>query len=158
MRAGIPSHSGLLLGPEIFQGRFKAVNTELKVVQKFRDPIAESVSRLQKCKGTKFSQLRGQKATSQNQPAAKMSIGKSAVHPGKQPSKLSTSMSPPKSAGPAKPAMSSTKSTTQARGNESRRGKVTFSQIPPETCPNQRTEEEGGADAIARQLWDSGIA
>nr|OQO25592.1 hypothetical protein B0A51_08185 [Rachicladosporium sp. CCFEE 5018] len=39
------------LGPEIFQGRFKAVHTELRVVQKFRDPFAESIARLQRCKG-----------------------------------------------------------------------------------------------------------
>ncbi|KAK5113348.1 hypothetical protein LTR62_003447 [Meristemomyces frigidus] len=44
------SASPYSMGPEIFQGRFKAVNTELKIVQKFRDPIAESLERLKRLK------------------------------------------------------------------------------------------------------------
>lgn len=88
--------AGLTLGPEIFQGRFKAVNTELKVVQKFRDPIGESVARLKQCKGTKL----GKRESPQKQAALKMS--KSAVSLPARPagvreaSKLSTSASPPK--------------------------------------------------------------
>jgi hypothetical protein len=51
----LANSSNLSLGPEIFQGRFKAVHTELRVVQKFRDPLAESVARLRACKGSKLS-------------------------------------------------------------------------------------------------------
>ena len=54
----LANSSNLSLGPEIFQGRFKAVQTELRVVQKFRDPLAESLARLRSCKGSKLS-LRG---------------------------------------------------------------------------------------------------
>lgn len=51
----LANSSNLSLGPEIFQGRFKAVHTQLRVVQKFRDPLAESVARLRACKGSKLS-------------------------------------------------------------------------------------------------------
>lgn len=54
----LANSSNLSLGPEIFLGRFKAVHTELRVVQKFRDPLSESLARLRSCKGSKLS-LRG---------------------------------------------------------------------------------------------------
>lgn len=50
---GLVSATTLSLGPETFQGRFKAINTELKVVQRFRDPILESVERMKMAKGTR---------------------------------------------------------------------------------------------------------
>ncbi|EMC99737.1 hypothetical protein BAUCODRAFT_30132 [Baudoinia panamericana UAMH 10762] len=118
-RGGLNAHTGLSLGPEIFQGRFKAVNTELKVVQKFRDPIAESLERLQKCRGPRLFQKQSpQKQLQQQHTALKQS--KSAItlpsrsRPSRETSKLSTSASPPKfvpqsgpqakSASPQKPA------------------------------------------------------
>ena len=67
--------SNLSLGPEIFQGRFKAVHTELRVVQKFRDPLAESVARLRACKGSKLS-LR---SSPQKLHAAALRTSKSAI-------------------------------------------------------------------------------
>jgi hypothetical protein len=143
------------LGPELFQGRFKAVNTELKVVQKFRDPIYESIRRLERCRGLNFTQLRGQRVSTQKQ-AAKMPISKSAVALNRGPSKLSTSTSPPKSASPVKPALSSAKSAASVRTSESRRGKVTFSQTPAEAREAEGSEVgvAAEADVIARQLWD----
>ena len=152
-RASFSTNTSLNMGQELFQGRFKAVNTEFKVVQRFHEPIRESVSRLKKCKGKQFNQLRAQKSTPQKQ-VAKMPISKSATSLAKQPSKLSTSMSPPKSASPVKPAMSTAKSSVQIKVSDTRRSKVTFSQTPPETREVERNEEDGGADAIARQLWD----
>ena len=149
---------GFNLGPDLFQGRFKAVNTELKVVQKFRDPIKESLSRLQQCKESKLNQLRAQKTSPQKQ-AGKVQISKSAVQLSRQTSKLSTSMSPPRSESPVKAATGGRKSSTQiARPSESRRGKVTFSQAPAETRQHERTEDGLGPDAIARQLWDGVFA
>ena len=147
------------LGPELFQGRFKAVNTELKVVQRFRDPIAESVRRMDKCKPVNFAHLRG-KRTSTPQQTTKVPISRSAVNLQRGPSKLATSASPPKSASPVKPAMSTTKSAANVRSAESRRGKVTFSQTPPELHEPERFagQEERGiaqADAVARVLWES---
>ncbi|WPG98316.1 Hypothetical protein R9X50_00110400 [Acrodontium crateriforme] len=50
---GLVSATSLSLGPETFQGRFKAINTELKVVQRFRDPILESVERMKTIKGSR---------------------------------------------------------------------------------------------------------
>ena len=157
-RGGLSATTGLSLGPEIFQGRFKAVNTELKVVQRFRDPIGESVTRLVQCRDSKVAQLRAQKISSQKQAPAKVPISKSAISLPKQGSKLSTSTSPPRSASPVKPALTNARSSTQVRGSDgssSRRGKVTFSQTPPETREIRRSEDEAGADAIARQMWES---
>ena len=71
----LANSSNLSLGPEIFQGRFKAVHTELRVVQKFRDPFAESVARLRSCKGSKLS-LRG---SPQKLHAAALRTSKSAI-------------------------------------------------------------------------------
>jgi hypothetical protein len=158
--SNISLNPNLSLGPELFQGRFKAVNTELKVVQRFRDPIGESLRRLQKCRGTNFAQLRGQRASAQKQ-GAKMPTSKSTTAlSSKAPSKLSTSVSPPKSAGLDKPTISSVKSSAQVRSTESRRGKVTFSETPPETREAEEVSEEviPPADVIARQLWDGPMA
>ncbi|KAK3678518.1 hypothetical protein LTR78_001815 [Recurvomyces mirabilis] len=93
------------MGPEIFQGRFKAVNTELKVVQKFRDPIADSLERLRKCRNAKTSTRLGTAARTNPAAAAaaatELKMSKSAVslparpRQGHEPSKLSTSASPP---------------------------------------------------------------
>lgn len=71
----LANSSNLSLGPEIFLGRFKAVHTELRVVQKFRDPLAESVARLRSCKGSKLS-LRG---SPQKLHAAALRTSKSAI-------------------------------------------------------------------------------
>lgn len=71
----LTTSSTLSLGPEIFQGRFKAVHTELRVVQKFRDPLAESLARLRTCKGSKLS-LRN---SPQKLHAAALRTSKSAV-------------------------------------------------------------------------------
>ncbi|KAK4549346.1 hypothetical protein LTR36_006343 [Oleoguttula mirabilis] len=161
----IPSTAGLTLGPEIFQGRFKAVNTELKVVQNFRDPYSEAVGRLQRCRGTKLSQR-----SSPHKQAAALKMSKSAVTlPARgavrEGSKLSTSASPPKTAvpgmaksvSPQKPAMSSGKSAVQIAGAAARhpRRGVSFAGTPPQTRDFERTGDERGPDAIARSLWDS---
>ncbi|KAM0698961.1 hypothetical protein Q7P36_001005 [Cladosporium allicinum] len=71
----LANSNNLSLGPEIFQGRFKAVHTELRVVQKFRDPLAESVARLRACKGSKLS-LR---SSPQKLHAAALRTSKSAI-------------------------------------------------------------------------------
>lgn len=45
---GLNPTQGLSLGPEIFQGRFRAVEAELRVVGRFRDPVAEAAERVRK--------------------------------------------------------------------------------------------------------------
>ncbi|KAK5713395.1 hypothetical protein LTR17_017576 [Elasticomyces elasticus] len=163
------------LGPEIFQGRFKAVNVELKVVQVFRDPVAESVRRLRECSGSRLGK-RGspQKKKESNQVALKSS--KSAVtlpsrikpagvvRPGA--SKLSTSASPPKMGGqhsPQKAAHASgaapmAKSAILVHAGEQRkmpRRGVSFAGAElTETREYEREEEEMGPDGLARMLWD----
>ena len=144
--------------PELFQGRFKAVNTELKVVQRFRDPIGESVGRLLTCKGASFTKLRSKKASVQQEAQEPQDLAQVAIirSAGRQPkpSNLSTSASPPKSASPAKTAMASSRSSTQlARRGESQRGHVTFSQAAPEVGEAAERDIGAGADAIAKQMW-----
>ncbi|KAK5166829.1 uncharacterized protein LTR77_007558 [Saxophila tyrrhenica] len=156
-----PAANTAPMTPDLFQGRFKAINTELKVVQRFRDPIAESMARLKHQQGARFAQLRGHKPASQAQqtPSAQMAINRSASQraKGKQPqsSNLSTSASPPKySTSPAKPALAGSKSTTQLpRKAEARRGRVTFSETPPEVGEAAERDAGMGADAVARAMW-----
>ncbi|KAK5135817.1 hypothetical protein LTR08_004644 [Meristemomyces frigidus] len=161
--------AALSLGPEIFQGRFKAVNTELKVVQKFRDPISEAVERLRRCKGTKLSQ---QRSSPQKQQAAALKMSKSAVTlpargMSKGNSKLSTSVSPPKnpavemaqSVSPQKLLLSSSSGKQIGRGPSNgsrhvRRG-VSFAGTPPEAREVERSEDQRSPDTIARSMWDS---
>ena len=161
--------ASLSLGPEIFQGRFKAVNTELKVVQKFRDPISEAVERLRRCRGTKLSEKRG---SPQKQHAASLKTSKSAVNMPiravpKVGSKLSTSASPPKnpvvemakSDSPKKlvPSSSSEKQIAKGPGGSARppRRGVSFAGPPAETREHVKNEDERSPDAIARSMWDS---
>ena len=161
--------NGLPWGAEMFEGRFKAVNTELKVVQRFRDPLGESMARLQRVEGGKFRELRGKGG---ERKAQKMPIAsKSALELSKQADRLSTSGSPiGKSASPAKSAMLASRSAINvARGgslSEARRGggggHVKFSTSPPETREVERSERSAGigedlsgADAVARLLWDA---
>lgn len=172
-RGGLNAATGLTMSPALFQGRFKAVNTELKVVQRFRDPIAESVARLHQAKGRDFAKLRNPNAASkpaQKQAAttgAKVPVSRSAISLPRQASKLSTSDSPPnnnnlKSTSPGKSALTSAKSTSHIkRHSTSGRGKVTFSGAEPETREIEREEDPAGgmdADAVARSLWESIVA
>lgn len=178
------STTALSLGPEIFQGRFKAIHTELRVVQKFRDPLAESLARLQSCKGTKLS-LR---TSPQKQQAAALRMSKSAVSlPASTPSankrasqpppatsavgptasiaKFSTSASPPKPAvstgSPGKSALQGSKSSVQIQGQgKPRRGGhrgVSFAGTPPDVRESRDGpgEVENGPAMVARRLWES---
>ncbi|KAI7541646.1 hypothetical protein KC331_g8438 [Hortaea werneckii] len=127
-RGGLIPTAGLSMGPEVFQGRFKAVNTELRVVQKFRDPIAEAVGRLKACQGTKLS---AKQQTSPQKRVEGLKASKSAVSlPTRQNTrrdgnKFSTSASPPTttSAGgavqpPAGPKRAETDTRTFANGGK----------------------------------------
>ncbi|KAI6811556.1 hypothetical protein KC332_g14281 [Hortaea werneckii] len=181
-RGGVIPTAGLSMGPEVFQGRFKAVNTELRVVQKFRDPIAEAVGRLKACQGTKLS---AKQQTSPQKKVEGLKASKSAVSlPTRQNNrrdgnKFSTSASPP--AGPkraetdtrtfanaGKAQIPSAKSAVQIQGatndprRHPRRG-VSFAGTPPETREAERdrvVSREGevvgrAPEAIARSMWDS---
>ncbi|KAK3645764.1 hypothetical protein LTR56_008951 [Elasticomyces elasticus] len=167
------------LGPEIFQGRFKAVNVELKVVQQYRDPIAESVRRLRGCEGGRLggkrhgSQTRkkknGELKSSKSAVTLPSRIKPAGVRPGA--SKLSTSASPPKgttalggSHSPLKVAngapttMAKSAILVHAKGEQQRRGPrrgVSFAGAElTETREFEREEEVVGPDEIARGLWE----
>lgn len=158
------------LGPEFFQGRFNAVNQELRVVETFRDPYAESIQRLRQCKASALNQARG---SLHKPPAHVLKVSKSAVTLPRQASKLSTSTSPPteaaklaQSESPHKASpLASAKSSVQifiaasepAHPAQPRRG-VSFAGAPPQERSSRMAkqgEEESGPEAIARALWES---
>ena len=170
--------SGLSMGPQIFQGRFRAVNTELRVVQKFRDPIGEAITRLRGCKGSKLN--RPSSSASVTGPgltraSTGLNMSKSAVNlPSQRTSgALSKSASPPKISGEL--ALKRAGQQTQiglggptAGGSErqqSRRG-VSFAGGPPKSReipgrevampPTTTVNGLSSADIarIARELWD----
>ncbi|EME89324.1 uncharacterized protein MYCFIDRAFT_193271 [Pseudocercospora fijiensis CIRAD86] len=146
-------NNGLGMGPEIFQGRFRAVNTELRVVQKFRDPLGEAIARLKQCKGSKLSQ----RSSPQKPSAAGLASSKSAVQlPATQKaSSLSKSASPPKAAEPLKRTAQSSVSFAGG-GSERQRAKreVSFAGAP-QTREFQRELAEGTPFEIATVLWNS---
>ncbi|TKA46307.1 hypothetical protein B0A55_13511, partial [Friedmanniomyces simplex] len=146
---------------------------ELKVVQQYRDPTAEAVRRLQKCRSSKLG-----KRMSPQKLAAQLKTSKSAVTlPSRtrptttEPGKLSTSASPPKGTPPvgaqAKsdspqktlPLQSSMSAIQMPSGGERRapRRGVSFAGAEPEMryYDGGEGDEDMGPDAIARMLWDS---
>jgi hypothetical protein len=169
-RDGTASTAALSLGPEIFQGRFKAVNTELKVVQKFRDPIAEAVERLRKSRGNRLTQRPAQKQADALKPSKSAVSLPARAGASRESSKLSTSMSPAKhsaptqmakSDSPSKSALPASKSSMQIQESASerrhpRRG-VSFAGTPPQSREIER-EDPNDPDAIARGLWNSVVA
>lgn len=169
--SGLPRerYAGGPLGQGLFEGRFKAVNAELKAVQRFRDPLGESMGRLRGCGGVELGRLRNSKAAALQKPGGgggKLSGSKSAISLPKQhqQSKLSTSTS----VSPPKPALVSAKSASQIKrlssGAAGGKGKVTFSGVGAEV---ERGEEgdagkgkggasgTGTADEVARRFWES---
>ncbi|KAF2857099.1 hypothetical protein K470DRAFT_261133 [Piedraia hortae CBS 480.64] len=72
--------SSVSFGAEMFQGRFKAINAELAMVEQFHNPIVDSVQRL---RNSKFSRL-GRTKSLANRQAEVMETSRSAIHlPGK---------------------------------------------------------------------------
>ncbi|QIX01900.1 hypothetical protein AMS68_007417 [Peltaster fructicola] len=156
---GVAPITPLPLGPEIFQGRFKAVNTELKVVQKFRSPIAESVTRLRNTRDSKLSTRQPQKA------GAGLRTSKSAVTlpirgpAKKEGSNLSTSTSPPKveeapAATTSKPLLTTTKSslTMKPTRRTASRG-VSF--VGTDDSKAARESDDLTLDDVAKDMWES---
>ncbi|KAK0919025.1 hypothetical protein LTR57_011098 [Friedmanniomyces endolithicus] len=150
--------SDLPLGPEIFQGRFKAVNMELKVVQQFRDPTAEAVKRLQRSRGSKLYHKRG----SPLKLATQLKGSKSAIT---LPSRTRPSAVAAVVGGPGNAAISASASTaTLPIGTEERRAPrrgVSFAGVEPQAsryegvAEGEDGDQKMGPDAIARMLWDS---
>ncbi|KAK4580110.1 hypothetical protein LTR86_000313 [Recurvomyces mirabilis] len=139
------------MGPEIFQGRFKAVNTELKVVQKFRDPIADSLERLRKCRIAKTSTRLGTAAKTNLAAAAaaagtELKMSKSAVslparpRQGHEPSKLSTSASPPSGVVPTGAQAKSESPQKSASGLIQAGGSKSAVQLPEQSQSQSQSE------------------
>ncbi|CAK3886255.1 Hypothetical predicted protein [Lecanosticta acicola] len=139
------------MGPDVFQGRFRALNTELRVVQKFRDPIGEAVARLRCCKGSRLNQ---RTAAQQKHAAAGLPTSKSAVSLPAQRTQRAGDLS--KSASPPKSAIDLKKNVHVATAPErqKQRREVSFARAP-QTREYTPSGDELSPDAIARQLWES---
>ncbi|KAK4506763.1 hypothetical protein PRZ48_000496 [Zasmidium cellare] len=152
------SHTGTTMGPDVFQGRFRALNTELKVVQKFRDPIGEAVARLKGCKGSALNKRSSPQKGQQGPVASGLPSSKSAislpVHRAQKASDLSKSASPPNGASPLKRGTSTSQVQSQGAERQKQRREVSF-RAQPETREFERAVEELPPDVIARQLWES---
>lgn len=165
----LANSSNLSLGPEIFQGRFKAVHTELRVVQKFRDPLAESVQRLRSCKGSKLSlrgspqklhaaALRTSKSAVSLPAAGKAKTGAGGLHSravSGAAAEKALSGSPVKGGpvggpGGLQGSKSSVNVQQQMVKRQSQRG-VSFAGA--DVGGSQSIEEEGGAEDMVRKLW-----
>ncbi|GIZ40237.1 hypothetical protein CKM354_000358500 [Cercospora kikuchii] len=161
--AELHSGSGLNMGPQIFQGRFRAVNTELRVVQKFRDPVGEAIIRLRGCKGSRLN--RPPSASGPNRSSTGLSISKSAVSlpSAQRGGGLSKSASPPKGDGALKRGGQSQVLVGGTGGgserHQSRRG-VSFAGGPPKTreIPSRDEAPNGMSNAdiarVAQELWN----
>lgn len=157
----LTAHYGSGRSTAIFQGRFRAVNTELRVVQKYRDPVGESIARLKACKGVKWP--RNTKSSTQRHSTASLPTSRSSTTLPLRPSTaLSKSSSPPPNPSPLKRALSTAQQPAQQQGQsahvqlsggserQKQRREVSFAQAPPET---REFEQELAPDIIARQLW-----
>jgi hypothetical protein len=126
----LTAHYGTARGSAIFQGRFRAVNTELRVVQKYRDPVGESIARLKACKAVKWPYQPQKSTPPSRQPAVTLPTSRSATAlPVRQHSTLSKSSSPPLHPSPLKRAM--------ARGNQ-----------PHTSHPSQQQQQVSGQGHI----------
>nr|POE53513.1 hypothetical protein CFP56_28735 [Quercus suber] len=173
------------LGSEFFQGRFNAVNQELRVVETFRNPYAESIQRLRLCKASFLNTRTSPQKQHAAAAAAALKVSKSAVALHEQTpggsSRPAASTSPPantallqqqraaepaKSDSPSKPAMLpgarssmhiKNSGSAPAPPDGSRRG-VSFAGAPriePRPGSKQSDGEEASLDALARELWES---
>lgn len=170
--------SNLSLGPEIFQGRFKAVHTELRVVQKFRDPLAESIARLRACKGSKVPGASPQKLHAAALRTSKSAVSLPSAAAGKARGGLHSravsgaaaekglSGSPLKNGGPvggtgsagpspAGAGLQSSKSSVnvQQQGQGRRQGQRGVSFAGGEEASGGAGEEGESADVVARRMW-----
>lgn len=140
------------MGPDVFQGRFRALNTELRVVQKFRDPIGEAVARLRCCKGSRLSQRSSahQKQVSSGLQTSKSAVSLPATRRTQTAGDLSKSASPPKSAIDLK-----RNAQMAAAGIPKQRREVSFARTAPQQQDSASGGEQMTPDAIAKQLWDA---
>lgn len=151
-------HTSMTMGPDVFQGRFRAFNTELRVVQKFRDPIGEAVVRLKGCKGSALNKRSSSQRSQPGTAASGFPMSKSAislpVQRAQRASDLAKSTSPPNAASPLKRGTSTSQVQSQGIERQKQRREVSF-RAQPETREFERSEEEMPPDVIARQLWES---
>ncbi|KAM3419011.1 hypothetical protein BST61_g4966 [Cercospora zeina] len=155
--------SGLSMGPQIFQGRFRAVNTELRVVQKFRDPVGEAITRLRGCKGSRLN--RPPSFSGPNRSSTGLSISKSAANlsSAQRTAGLSKSATPPKGDSALKRGGHNQVLIGGTGGgserHSSRRG-VSFAGGPPKTreIPSRDEAPNGMSNAdiarVAQELWN----
>ncbi|KAL1586405.1 hypothetical protein WHR41_05350 [Cladosporium halotolerans] len=155
--------TNLSLGPEIFQGRFKAVHTELRVVQKFRDPLAESLTRLRACKGSRLSRS-PQKVHAAALRTSKSAVSLPAAAGGKKglhsravsgaAAEKGLSGSPLKGGPVGAPAgLQSSRSSVNVQGQGRRGPQRGVSFVGGEGRDEEERGEEESVEAVARRLW-----
>lgn len=149
-------------GPEAFQGRFRVTNTELRVVQKFRDPIGESIARLRLVKGSKVQQ----RALAQKRPGSIMASNKSMISvPAAQKSStnanLAKSASPPYVNSPLKQRAAANGEgqsavPSLANGRQRPKSQLDLARAPPQsqTRDFERVDEKQANEDVLRGLWN----
>ena len=159
-KSGPSANPGITMKPEIFQGRFRAVNTELRVIQKFRDPMGDAIGRLKASDASKLHQRSlSQKEQPQQSGSAALVMSKSMTSlPARQATSrnLAQSASPPKSGSELKRGTPAAQSSVQIQGSDRQkppRREVSFARAPAETREVQRSAAETAPEVIARQLW-----
>lgn len=144
-------------GPEAFQGRFRVTNTELRVVQKFRDPIGESLARLRLVKGSKVQQRAlAQKKTGSSMPGHRSTISVPSAQKGSNNANMAKSASPPYVNSPLKRAGTSGEQTVATLGNSRQRPKsqLDLARAPPQMRDFERADEKKANEDVLRALWD----
>lgn len=151
-------NGGLIFpGPEAFQGRFRVTNTELRVVQKFRDPIGESLARLRLVKGSKVQQRAlAQKKAGPVVPPNRNTISFPPAQKASSNANLAKSASPPYISSPLKRASTNGEQSVGSLGQGRQRPKsqLDLARAPPQPRDSEGVEERQPIEAIIHHLWD----
>lgn len=147
-------------GPEAFQGRFRVTNTELRVVQKFRDPIGESLARLRVIKGSKVHQRTvSQKKNGPVIPPNRSTISFPSTQKGGNNASVAKSASPPYISSPLKRAAANGEQSVPSLNNGRQRPKsqLDLARAPPQTTQTrdfERFDDKLPNEDAIRELWD----
>lgn len=144
-------------GPEAFQGRFRVTNTELRVVQKFRDPIGESLARLRLVKGSKVHQrAMSQKKIGATTLPTRSNVSFPPAQKGSSNANLAKSNSPPYISSPLKRAATNGEQGLASihSGRQRPKSQLDLARAPPQIRGFERIDDRPLNEDIVRDLWD----
>lgn len=144
-------------GPEAFQGRFRVTNTELRVVQKFRDPIGESLARLRLVRGSKVQQRAlAQKKAGSAVPPNRTTISFPPAQKTASSANVAKSASPPYVKSPLKRAATGGDQSVASLGYGRQRPKtqLDLARAPSQMRDSDGVEERQSIEAAIHTLWD----